>query len=183
MVATVLGLTLITSLLQRHGLEGMRRRISPTAAYGGLTRGPRLIDGSVRERMAALLAEVTGGARGPIDDPDDVVAIDLQATAERVDPWLARLGVEDPRVGLMSVGEEETKGGPRIRRQYLVLKGAGINFIGNVEGRDVFTGAVDVVVCDGFTGNVVLKVAEGVVDQMGHRIKQATRTSIPPASR
>ncbi len=60
----------------------------------------------------------------------------------------------------MSVGEEETKGGPRIRRQYRVLKGAGINFVGNVEGRDVFTVNVDVVVCDGFTGNVVLKVDE-----------------------
>jgi len=89
----------------------------------------------------------------------------------------AVLGVEDPRVGLMSVGEEETKGGPRIRRQYLVLKGAGINFIGNVEGRDVFTGAVDVVVCDGFTGNVVLKVAEGLGEMVVGMLKEEARQS------
>jgi glycerol-3-phosphate acyltransferase PlsX len=89
----------------------------------------------------------------------------------------AVLGVEDPRVGLMSVGEEETKGPPRIRRQYRVLKAAGINFIGNVEGRDVFTGDVDVVVCDGFTGNVVLKVAEGLGEMVVGMLKEEARQS------
>ena len=71
------------------------------------------------------------------------------------------LGVADPTVGLMSVGEEENKGGPRIRKQYRVLSSAGVRFVGNVEGRDVFSGCVDVIVTDGFTGNVILKVAEG----------------------
>ena len=71
------------------------------------------------------------------------------------------LGVRSPKVGLMSVGEEESKGGPRVRERNLVLKAAGINFIGNVEGGDVFSSSVDVIVCDGFTGNVILKVAEG----------------------
>jgi glycerol-3-phosphate acyltransferase PlsX len=74
----------------------------------------------------------------------------------------AVMGVQRPRVGLVSVGEEETKGGPRVREQYKVLSTAGINFVGNVEGRNVFSGDVDVVVCDGFTGNVILKVAEGL---------------------
>ena len=54
-------LTLITNLLHRHGIDGMRRRISPTAVYGGLTRGPRIIDASVRERMARLLDEIEDG--------------------------------------------------------------------------------------------------------------------------
>ena len=72
------------------------------------------------------------------------------------------LSVENPTVGLMSVGEEETKGGPRIREQYRVLSSAGINFVGTVEGRDIFSGDVDVIVTDGFTGNVILKVAEGL---------------------
>jgi glycerol-3-phosphate acyltransferase PlsX len=89
----------------------------------------------------------------------------------------AVLGVDEPRVGLMSVGEEETKGGPRNRRQYRVLKEAGINFIGNVEGRDVFTGDVDVVVCDGFTGNVVLKVAEGLGEMVVGMLKEEARQS------
>jgi glycerol-3-phosphate acyltransferase PlsX len=89
----------------------------------------------------------------------------------------AVLGVEDPRVGLMSVGEEETKGGPRVRRQYRVLKNAGINFVGNVEGRAVFTGDVDVVVCDGFTGNVILKVAEGLGEMVVGMLKEEARQS------
>jgi glycerol-3-phosphate acyltransferase PlsX len=72
------------------------------------------------------------------------------------------MGVKEPKVGLMSVGAEETKGGPKVREQYRVLSGAGIDFVGNVEGRDVFVGDVDVIVCDGFTGNVILKVAEGL---------------------
>ena len=73
----------------------------------------------------------------------------------------AVLGVRSPKVGLMSIGEEENKGGPRVRERNLVLKAAGINFIGNVEGGDVFSTSVDVIVCDGFTGNIILKVAEG----------------------
>jgi glycerol-3-phosphate acyltransferase PlsX len=89
----------------------------------------------------------------------------------------AVLGVADPRVGLMSVGEEESKGGARIRRHYRGLKDAGINFIGNVEGRDVFSGNVDVVVCDGFTGNVVLKVAEGLGEMIVGMLKEEARQS------
>jgi glycerol-3-phosphate acyltransferase PlsX len=89
----------------------------------------------------------------------------------------AVLGVENPSVGLMSVGEEETKGGPRNRRHYRVLKSTGINFIGNVEGRDVFIGDVDVVVCDGFTGNVVLKVAEGLGEMVVGMLKEEARQS------
>ncbi|HSL17578.1 MAG TPA: phosphate acyltransferase PlsX [Methylomirabilota bacterium] len=89
----------------------------------------------------------------------------------------AVLGVDNPRVGLLSVGEEEGKGGPRMRRHYQVLKSTGINFIGNVEGRDVFTGNVDVVVCDGFTGNVVLKVAEGLGEMVVGMLKEEARQS------
>jgi glycerol-3-phosphate acyltransferase PlsX len=74
------------------------------------------------------------------------------------------LGVERPRVGLLSIGEEETKGNDLTREAHRLLKAAPINFIGNVEGRDLFGGAADVIVCDGFTGNIVLKTSEGLVD-------------------
>ncbi len=89
----------------------------------------------------------------------------------------AVLGVEDPRVGLMSVGEEESKGGRRVREQYRVLSGAGIRFVGNVEGRDVFSDDVDVIVCDGFTGNVILKVAEGLGEMIMNGLKDEARRS------
>ena len=74
------------------------------------------------------------------------------------------LGVERPRIGLLSIGEEETKGNELTREAHRLLKAAPINFIGNVEGREIYSGVADVIVCDGFTGNVVLKTSEGLVD-------------------
>lgn len=87
------------------------------------------------------------------------------------------LGVDDPRVGLMSVGEEENKGGPQVREHNRVLRAAGINFIGNVEGGHVFGSNVDVIVCDGFTGNVVLKVAEGFGEMVVGMLMDEVRQS------
>jgi phosphate acyltransferase len=87
------------------------------------------------------------------------------------------LGIREPRVGLMSVGEEESKGGRRVREQHRVLASTGIRFVGNVEGRDVFTGNVDVVVCDGFTGNVVLKAAEGLGEMVIGVLRDEARRS------
>jgi glycerol-3-phosphate acyltransferase PlsX len=73
-------------------------------------------------------------------------------------------GVDRPRVGLLSIGEEATKGNDLTREAHRLLTGAPVNFIGNVEGREIYSGTADVVVCDGFTGNVVLKTSEGLVD-------------------
>ncbi len=74
------------------------------------------------------------------------------------------LGAERPRIGLLSIGEEETKGNELTREAHQLLKAAPINFIGNIEGREIYSGVADVIVCDGFTGNVVLKTSEGLVD-------------------
>jgi glycerol-3-phosphate acyltransferase PlsX len=74
------------------------------------------------------------------------------------------LGVETPRVGLLSIGQEETKGNELTREAHRLLKASPLAFIGNVEARDVYNGGADVIVCDGFTGNVALKVSEGLVD-------------------
>ncbi len=77
------------------------------------------------------------------------------------------LGVEHPRVGLLSIGEEDSKGNDLVRQVRLLLKGSSLNFVGNIEGRDILSGETDVVVCDGFVGNVVLKLAEGMAEAMG----------------
>jgi glycerol-3-phosphate acyltransferase PlsX len=74
--------------------------------------------------------------------------------------------IDSPRVGLMSMGEEETKGNELIRDVHEVLKQSSLNFVGNVEGHDLFTGKVDVVVMDGFTGNIVLKSCETLAEVM-----------------
>jgi phosphate acyltransferase len=77
------------------------------------------------------------------------------------------LGVERPRVGLLSIGEEENKGNELTREAHRLLKAARLNFIGNVEGREIYSGVADVIVCDGFTGNVVLKTSEGLMETVG----------------
>jgi len=81
------------------------------------------------------------------------------------------VGVDAPRVGLMSVGEEESKGTEFTKEVYKALKGLRLNFIGNVEGRDIYNGRADVIVCDGFTGNVALKTSEGLVEAVLKLIK------------
>jgi glycerol-3-phosphate acyltransferase PlsX len=83
-----------------------------------------------------------------------------------------------PRVGLLSIGEEEHKGNELTRSVTPLLKSLPINFIGNVEGRDIYAGDTDVIVCDGFVGNVALKVSEGLVDMIGHMLRDSLKTTI-----
>ena len=82
------------------------------------------------------------------------------------------LGVETPRVGLLSVGEEEGKGTELTREAYEQLKESSLNFVGNVEGRDIYNGQCDVVVTDGFTGNVALKISESLAETLGAMIRE-----------
>jgi glycerol-3-phosphate acyltransferase PlsX len=85
----------------------------------------------------------------------------------------------NPRVGLMSMGAEETKGNELTKEVHEVLKDSSLNFIGNVEGHDLFSGRVDVVVMDGFTGNVALKASETLAESLMHLLKEElTRTPL-----
>jgi len=141
--------------------------------------------GNTGATMAAALLRmhrISGVARPAIATPIPVpgstptILIDSGANAECVAPWLLqfaqmgavlateRYGIAQPRVGLLSIGEEESKGNALVKEAHALLKtglGAGATFIGNVEGRDLMTDRVDVVVSDGFTGNVALKTLEG----------------------
>jgi glycerol-3-phosphate acyltransferase PlsX len=83
------------------------------------------------------------------------------------------LGVENPRIGLMSIGAEEAKGNEVVKKARDMLREDGkLNFIGNIEGRDILNGVCDVAICEGFVGNVILKLTEGVVDGLFKAIKQ-----------
>lgn len=82
------------------------------------------------------------------------------------------LKYERPRVGLLSIGEETGKGNALVKETYELLKQSPLNFIGNVEGRDVYKGDVDVVVCDGFVGNIALKISEGLADAAMQLLKR-----------
>jgi len=87
-------------------------------------------------------------------------------------------GIEQPRVGLLSIGEEEGKGNELTKEVFRVLKETGLNFIGNAEGRDVYNGNADVVVCDGFIGNVVLKASEALGEMVSRTIREELMRSL-----
>jgi len=109
----------------------------------------------------------------PVPGQTPTVLLDAGANAECTPTYLlqfaqmgaafatARYGMKEPKVALLSIGEEETKGTALVKETHALLGGTGLNFVGNVEGRDLMSDTVDVVVTDGFTGNVALKTLEG----------------------
>jgi len=119
-----------------------------------------------------------------------VVVVDVGANVDCSPRMLAQFAVmgdiysrvifrtHRPRVGLLSIGEEEHKGNELTRAATPLLKSLPIHFIGNVEGRDIYTGETDVIVCDGFIGNVALKVSEGLVDMIYQTLRQSLEATI-----
>jgi glycerol-3-phosphate acyltransferase PlsX len=89
-----------------------------------------------------------------------------------------RPGTHGPRVGLLSIGEEEGKGNDLTREAFQLLKQLPLNFVGNVEGRDLYNGKVDVIVADGFVGNVALKISEGVANLVRTALKESLKATI-----
>ncbi|HWJ47776.1 MAG TPA: phosphate acyltransferase PlsX, partial [Candidatus Udaeobacter sp.] len=89
-----------------------------------------------------------------------------------------RPGTRGPRVGLLSIGEEEGKGNDLTREAFQLLKQLPLNFVGNVEGRDLYNGQVDVIVADGFVGNVALKISEGVANLVRTALKESLKATI-----
>ncbi|MBI3951271.1 MAG: phosphate acyltransferase PlsX [Acidobacteria bacterium] len=95
----------------------------------------------------------------------------------------AILGVGKPVVGLVSIGEEQLKGNELTREAHKLLEQSGLHFVGNIEGQAIYAGKVDVIVCDGFTGNVILKVSEGTSEMLFEVIKQELLKSIQTRKR
>ncbi len=151
---------------------------STGALLSGATLIVKRVKGIRRAAMGPAMPNKTGGK---------TVILDCGANAECTPEFLLQfglvgslfaqksLGVENPRVGLLNIGTEDTKGTQLQKDTYALLKDAHekglLNFVGNVEGRDVPLGAVDVVVCDGFAGNVLLKSIEGTAMFMGSMLK------------
>jgi glycerol-3-phosphate acyltransferase PlsX len=119
-----------------------------------------------------------------------VVVVDVGANVDCSPRMLAQFAVmgdiysriifrtHRPRVGLLSIGEEEHKGNELTRAATPLLKALPIHFIGNVEGRDIYAGETDVIVCDGFIGNVALKVSEGLVEMVYHMLRESLEATI-----
>jgi glycerol-3-phosphate acyltransferase PlsX len=119
-----------------------------------------------------------------------VVMVDVGANVDCSPHMLAQFAImgemysrvilrrENPRVGLLSIGEEEHKGNEMTRAATPLLKSLPLNFIGNVEGSDIYTGKADVIVCDGFIGNVALKVSEGLVEMIKSMLQESLEATI-----
>ena len=88
------------------------------------------------------------------------------------------LGKENPRVGLLSIGEEDGKGNEIVKEVFQMLKASHINFIGNIEGKEVYRGNADVIVCDGFTGNIALKISESLAEMIGTNLKRMFQNNL-----
>lgn len=155
---------------------------STGAAVAAATLKMRTLEGIRRPGIAVAMPT-------PADKP--VVVIDGGATTDCTPEILLQfaimgsaysrkvIGQADPQVGLMSVGTEEAKGNALSKETFDLLEKAPVRFIGNVEGHDIFEGVVDVVVCDGFTGNVILKTSESVAHAIGKWLKrELTRNPI-----
>jgi len=128
----------------------------------------KAIEGVLRPTISTVVPQLSGNTGLLLD-----VGMNLDCKPEQLNQFAILgslysqhvLNVENPRVGLLNVGEEEGKGNAVLQSTYPLLKeNSKINFIGNVEGRDIFNDKVDVTVCDGYTGNVILKLAETVYD-------------------
>lgn len=147
--------------------------------------------GAVMAAALLILGKIEGVLRPAIGSfiniapPNPIFLIDAGANVDcRPEHlvWFARLGnlyvsqvlgIESPRIGLLSNGEEEAKGNKLIKESHKLLKDSGLNFIGNIEGHDIMTGVAEVIVTDGFTGNVVLKTIEGISTTWLYSLSQA----------
>lgn len=140
-----------------------------------------MLAGVDRPALATILPTMTGGPSLLLDvganvdsDPKHLVQFALMGDlyARNV------LRLDNPRVGLLSIGEEDSKGNAQTRDTLPLLRGVSLNFIGNVEGRDLFNGRADVVVCDGFVGNVALKASEGLAKLVSSSLKESLRSTV-----
>jgi glycerol-3-phosphate acyltransferase PlsX len=139
------------------------------------------IPGVDRPALAAIFPTATGAVAELLD-----VGANVDCKPENLEQFAvmgeiyfrSMFGTRRPRVGLLSIGEEESKGNELTREAFRLLKQLPLNFVGNVEGRDLYNGKVDVIVADGFVGNVALKVSEGVANLVRFTLKETLKATI-----
>ncbi|MBW1802040.1 MAG: phosphate acyltransferase PlsX [Deltaproteobacteria bacterium] len=190
-------------LMEESPLKGVRSKkdSSIRVAFDLVKRGEAdavVSAGNSGATMAAALL-VLGRVKG-VDRPaftsimpgenGDVILLDVGANVDCKPEQLfqfglmadafasACLGMEKPRIGLLSIGEEGSKGNEQVRLAHELFKSSELNFAGNVEGRDIFSGTVQIVVCDGFVGNVALKLSEGMAEALTKMVKKDLLSTI-----
>ena len=187
------------SILKEHKgcsmAEGLRRLSAgegdafvSAGSTGALIMGSTFIVKRIKGVPRAALAPLMPGDKGPFMLIDSGANVDCRPyhlfQFGLMGDAFARdlLGYAAPRVSLLSIGEEEGKGNSQVKEAYELLKLAqNLNFVGNAEGRDIFTGDIDVVVCDGFVGNVVVKMSEGLASALVRMLKRLFTSGFLPA--
>lgn len=165
--------------------EGVAQGMVSAGNTGAVMATAKMVQGMVPGVERPALAGVFPTIKGK-----PCVMVDVGANVDSSPEMLAQFAVmgelysrvifhtRHPRVGILSIGEEEHKGNELVHKATPLLKKLPINFIGNVEGRDLYTGHADVIVCDGFIGNVALKVSEGLVDVIRQKLRESLSSTI-----
>ena len=172
-------ITIAAKLLKEGEIDGFVSAGNTAAIVAAMTILVRTLEGIERPALATFLPTRKGTS----------ILLDVGANAECKPNNLLQFakmgelyykeifGEEEPSVGLLSIGEEESKGNDLTKQVYRYLKESDINFVGNVEGRHVFDGQANIIVCDGFTGNVSLKMMEGLSETVVSILKEELRGS------
>lgn len=158
--------------------EGQCDAFVTAGSTGAALAGGQLLVGRIRGIERPPLAPLLPTEKGPVLLVDCGANMDARASqlvqfAQMGSIYMQNMtGIENPRVALVNVGAEEEKGNALVKEVYPLLQAcAGINFVGNIEARDIPAGAADVVVCDAFVGNVILKLYEGLASTLMHKIR------------
>jgi len=166
--------------------DGVAQGFVSAGNTGAVMATAKMVQGVVPGVYRPALA----GAFPTVIKGSPVVVVDVGANVDCEPSMLAQfaimgeiysriiLGRPKPRVGILSIGEEAHKGNEVTRSATRLMKDLTLNFIGNVEGRDIYGGQVDVIVCDGFIGNVALKVSEGLVEMVRHLLRESLEATI-----
>jgi glycerol-3-phosphate acyltransferase PlsX len=163
--------------------EGRAQAMVTAGNTGAAMIAAKTVIGSIPGVDRPALAAVFPNRRGRTVVLDVGANVDAKATHLRQFAVMGHFYAQEivhtpaPRIGLLSVGEEEGKGTELVREVFKVLQETGLNFVGNVEGSDVFGGTVDVIVCDGFVGNVVLKTSESLAGYLLSLVRQELQES------
>ncbi len=170
------------------GLEMLKREEADAFVSAGntgavvcaATLSLRLLPGIERPGIAICIPTLKGTSViidvGANIDPKPIHLLQYGIMADAYSKFI--LHNPNPTVGLLNVGEEESKGTDFIKESHTLISESKLNFIGNIEGRDIYAGTADIILCDGFVGNVILKVSESIVDTIIKALKQEIRASV-----
>jgi len=167
-------------LLKKNEADAFVSAGNTGAVVCAATLSLRLLPGIERPGIAVVIPTLIGNSMildvGANIDPKPIHMLQYGIMADAYAKYI--LHKPNPKVGLLNVGEEENKGTDFIKEAHTLLSESKLNFIGNVEGRDIYGGNADIVLCDGFVGNVILKVSESVVDTIVKLLKNEIKSSI-----